>query len=150
MTTDALAPIVGEITLDVSQERAWKVLTEPDYVVRWLGCLNYTGTVGNVFHMQQDANKRATGDVSGATHCEILTLKKPDTFCFSWFVPGTPATEVEIRLSSLAPKQTKVTLTHSGWDKFRAADVRMFWEALQGGWKSWVLPGLKQVAETTP
>ena len=147
MTAETLAPIIGEIILDVSQERAWKVLTEPDYVVRWLGCLNYTGKVGNVFHMQQDASKRAAGDVSGATHCEILTLEKPEAFRFSWFVPGTPTTEVEIRLASLRPKQTKVTLTHSGWGKFNASDVRMFWEALQNGWKSWVLPGFKQTAE---
>src|SRR5262249_52869832 len=72
------APLVGDITLDVSPERAWNVLTEPDYVVRWVGCLNYTGKIGNVFHMQQDANRRAAGDISGATHCEILALKKPE------------------------------------------------------------------------
>ena len=146
MTT--LAPIVGEITLNVSEERAWRVLTEPHYVVRWLGCLNYSGTLGNVFHMQQDAAKRVAGDISGATHCEILALKKPNRFVFSWFIPGAPATEVEIRLASIAPNETKVVLTHSGWDKFNAADVRMFWEALQNGWKSWVLPGFKQAAES--
>jgi uncharacterized protein YndB with AHSA1/START domain len=146
--TGALSPIVGEIILDVSQTRAWTALTEPGHVVRWLGCLEYTGKIGGMFYMQQDAAKRAAGDISGATHCQILAMEEPEVFRFSWFIPGTPTTEVEIRLASMAPKQTKVTLTHSGWDKFNAADVRMFWEALQSGWKSWVLPGLKQAAES--
>jgi uncharacterized protein YndB with AHSA1/START domain len=143
----ALSPIVGEIVIDVGVERAWAVLTEPAHVARWLGCMNYTGETGSVFHMQQDGAKRALGDISGATHCKILAKEKPSLFRFSWFVPGTPDTEVEIRLTSLAPKQTKVVLTHSGWDKFNAADVRQFWEALSGGWNSFVLPGLKATAE---
>lgn len=147
MTTNALAPIVGEIVIDTDQARAWSVLTEPQHVVRWLGCLNYSGRVGDTFHMQQDAVRRAAGDITGATHCQILAMEKPDVFRFSWFIPGTPTTEVEIRLSPLAPKQTQATLTHSGWDKFNADHVRQFWEALSSGWKSWVLPGLKQAAE---
>jgi uncharacterized protein YndB with AHSA1/START domain len=146
-TSGALSPIVGEILMDVSLERAWSVLTEPSYVVRWLGCMNYTGKAGSVFHMQQDDAKRALGDISGATHCMILAKEEPSLFRFSWFVPGTPDTEVEIRLTSIAPKRTRVVLTHSGWDKFNAADVRPFWEALSGGWTSFVLPGLKQAAE---
>jgi uncharacterized protein YndB with AHSA1/START domain len=145
--TDALAPIVGEIVLDVPIEKAWSVLTEPAYVVRWLGCMNYTGKIGSVFHMQQDGTRRAAGDITGATHCEILKLEKPNLFRFSWFIPGTPTTDVDIVLKSLGPKQTQVTLTHSGWDKFNAADVRMFWDALRNGWTSWVLPSLKQTAE---
>jgi uncharacterized protein YndB with AHSA1/START domain len=143
----ALSPIVGEIVMDVGIERAWSVLTEPAYVVRWLGCMNYTGEIGSLFHMQQDGAKRAAGDISGATHCKILAKDEPNTFRFSWFVPGTPDTDVEIRLTALAPKQTRVVLTHSGWDKFNAADVRPFWEALSQGWASYVLPGLKATAE---
>jgi len=146
-TPSALSPIVGEIVMDVGIDRAWAVLTEPTYVVRWLGCMNYTGEVGSLFYMQQDGAKRAAGDISGATHCRILAKENPSTFHFSWFVPGTPETEVEIRLSSLAPRQTKVTLTHSGWDRFSAADVRPFWDALSQGWASYVLPGLKATAE---
>ena len=146
-SSGALGPIVGEIVMDVGIDRAWAVLTEPAYVVRWLGCMNYTGEIGSLFHMQQDGAKRAAGDISGATHCKILAKDKPNTFRFSWFIPGTPDTDVEIRLTALAPKQTRVVLTHSGWDKFNAADVRPFWEALSQGWASYVLPGLKATAE---
>lgn len=147
MSAGKLEPIAGEITLNVPIKRAWTVLTEPDYVVRWLGCMNYANEIGRVFYMQQDGAKRASGDISGATHCEILALDAPHTFRFSWFMPGTPATEVEIRLAEAGSKETRVTLVHSGWDKFNAADVRMFWEALSNGWTSYVLPGLKQTAE---
>ncbi len=110
--------------------------------------MNYVGTVGSVFHMQQDGARRAMGDISGATHCEVLMMDKPRLFRFSWFMPGTPATEVEIRLESVSPSRTRAMLTHSGWDKFNAADVRLFWEALTGGWTGHVLPGLKQTAES--
>ena len=146
-TSGALSPIAGEIVMDVGIGRAWSVLTEPNHVARWLGCINYTGEPGSLFYMQQDGGKRASGDISGVTHCRILAKEKPSVFRFSWFVPGTPETEVEIRLTSLAPKQTRVVLTHSGWDKFNAADVRQFWEALSQGWASHVLPGLKATAE---
>ncbi|HVY89867.1 MAG TPA: SRPBCC domain-containing protein [Hyphomonadaceae bacterium] len=147
MNAGKLSPIVGETTLNVPLKRAWSVLTEPGYVVRWLGCMNYANEIGRVFYMQQDGAKRAAGDVSGATHCEVLALDEPNTFRFSWFMPGTPTTEVEIRLAEVGPKETRVTLTHSGWDKFNAADVRMIWEALSGGWISYVLPGFKKTAE---
>ena len=148
MSAGKLAPIVGETTMNVSLKRAWSVLTEPDYVARWLGCMNYADEVGRVFYMQQDGAKRAAGDVSGATHCEVLALDAPDAFRFSWYLPGTPTTEVEIRLTEIGPKETRVTLRHSGWEKFNATDVRMIWEALNGGWISFVLPGLKRTAES--
>jgi uncharacterized protein YndB with AHSA1/START domain len=147
-SSGALGPIVSEIVMDVGIDRAWAVLTEPTDVVRWLGCMNYTGEPGSLFYMQQDGARRASGDITGATHRRILAKEKPAVFRFSWFVPGTPETEVEIRLTSRAPKQTNVTLTHSGWDKFNAADVRPFWEALSQGWASHVLPGLKATAES--
>ena len=42
--------------------------------------MNYRRVPGHVFHMQQDAAKRATGDTSGATHCAVLEVSPPDRF----------------------------------------------------------------------
>jgi uncharacterized protein YndB with AHSA1/START domain len=122
-------------------------MTEPSYVQRWLGCLRYEKRLGCVFYMQHDRAKATAGDIAGATHCEILALDEPELFKFSWYLPGLPKTEVEFRLSEIGSNRTRVTFVHSGWDQFNAADIRQIWQALSQGWTSYVLPGLKQVAE---
>jgi uncharacterized protein YndB with AHSA1/START domain len=145
--TKTLPDIQHEIVMNVSLARAWKVMTEPDYVARWLGCLEYRKAVGHVFYMQPDQAKSRNGDIAGATHCEILALDEPSAFRFSWYLPGFPKTEVEFRLKDVGASKTKVVFAHTGWDQFNAADIRQIWEGLSGGWTTAVLPGLKRVAE---
>lgn len=142
-----LETIVEAITADVSLARAWSVLTDEEHVPRWLGCLHYKKMVGHVFYMQPDPQRRDAGEIEGATHCEILALDEPSCFRFSWYLPGTPKTEVTIELKELEPEKTKATLKHSGWDKFQAQEIRQVWEMLKGGWKSAVLPNFKKTAE---
>jgi uncharacterized protein YndB with AHSA1/START domain len=108
--------------------------------------MRYEKAVGHVFYMQQDEAKRNSDDVEGATHCEILTLDEPNRFSFSWYLPGTPATEVQILLKA-KDDGTEVTLVHNGWDQFDANVIRDIRNALAGGWKSFVLPNLKRVVE---
>lgn len=145
MSKDPLT-IEHSIAILAPPERVWKFLTEPEYVSKWLGCMRYEKAVGHVFYMQQDAQKRNDDDIEGATHCEILALEEPSRFSFSWYLPGTPATEVHIRLRATA-EGTRVTLVHEGWDRFDAAAIRDIRDALAGGWKSFVLPNLKKVVE---
>lgn len=147
MTDAPLTVIEHAIDMNVSLERAWRTLTAPENVPRWLGCLNYERKIGHVFYMQPDAARRETGDIEGATHCEILELDEPELFRFSWYLPGTPKTHVSIRLTALDKKKTKATLTHDGWDQFNAHEIRHIWEMLENGWKSSVLPNLKRISE---
>ena len=144
----ALHDIVHAIDIDATRESVWRTLTDPTQVPGWLGCLNYTGEKGSTFHMQPDRAKHAAGDVSGATHCDVEELDPPERFVFSWYMPGTPKTKVAIRLEALGPAKTRATLTHSGWDAFPPEMVRAIHQMLDGGWKSFVLPGLKKAAET--
>jgi len=144
---ERLRNIETSIEINASREHVWKILTEPEYVVQWLGCMRYQNTLGHVFYMQQDSQKRQADDVSGATHCRIDTLTAPEVFAFSWYHPGTPETRVEIQLKASAPRQTSVTLVHSGWDQFEPEQIRAIREMLAGGWSSFVLPQLKQAAE---
>ncbi len=139
--------IEHSIMIDAPPERVWVFLTEPRFVSQWLGCMRYEKAVGHVFYMQQDQTRRASDDIEGATHCEILVLDGPSRFVFSWYLPGTPATEVQIVLKAV-DGQTQVTLAHTGWDQFDAGMIRNIRDALEGGWKSFVLPGLKRVVET--
>lgn len=144
--TEKLEPIRHRIEVDVPLDHLWKVMTDAATVPQWLGCMNYEARLGHTFHMQPDAAKRAAGDIGGATHCDVTALEKPH-FAFTWYMPGTPKTNVSFRLVGLGPRRTRVDFEHDGWDQFPAAMVRAIRDGLQGGWTSAVLPGLARVAE---
>jgi uncharacterized protein YndB with AHSA1/START domain len=142
-----LPDIVNAIDIDAPRATVWEVLTSPQEVPGWLGCLNYTGVTGSTFHMQPDRAKCAAGDITGATHCDLERLDAPEVLAFSWYMPGTPKTRVTIRLEEKGAARTRATLTHSGWDQFPPEMVRAIHQMLEGGWKSYVLPNLKAAAE---
>lgn len=134
------------IDIDAPIERVWQVLTTEGLVEQWLGCIGYRAEPGHVFYMQQDPAKRASGDTSGATHCELAALDPPHRMVFSWYYPETPRTLVTIALEP-AGTGTRVSLRHDGWDQFDEAQIDGVRDALAGGWSSFVLPQLKAVAE---
>jgi len=138
--------IVHAIEIRAPRARVWQVVTQPELVAEWLGCIGFECTLGHVFYMQQDPSKRAAGDISGATHCEITRIDAPDAFEFSWYYPETPRTLVAMRLSDI-PGGTRAELVHSGWDQFEPEQIRAIRDMLDGGWSSFVLPQLQRVAE---
>ena len=142
-----LADIATEIRIDAPRERVWTVLSAEGLVGEWLGCLGYRAEIGTLFYMQPDPAKRAAGDIAGATHCELLELEPPERMRFSWFLPGTPKTEVEIVLTESGDGSTTARLAHRGWDRFEPEQVRAIRDMLDRGWRSFVLPGLQRVAE---
>jgi uncharacterized protein YndB with AHSA1/START domain len=146
---EVLRPIVAEVQVGVPLAKLWDVTTSEATVPQWLGCMNYRKAVGATFHMQPDGAKKSAGDLTGATHCEIVGMKEPHKLDFTWFVPGTPATLVEISLFSEGPARSFVRMVHSGWDQFPADAVRGFHDQLTIGWKEGVLPNLKRVAEAS-
>ena len=145
--TDKSLNIELAITIAAAPEHVWQFLTEPQYVVQWLGCMRYEKSIGHVFYMQQDADKRAADSIDGATHCRIIALDEPEQFAFSWYFPDTPETEVHITLRPQGAS-TEVTLAHTGWDQFDAKTIKDIRDALAGGWESFVLPNLKRVVES--
>ena len=146
MTADAMT-IRESVLILAPPEKVWVFLTEPEYVPQWLGCMRYEKALGHVFYMQQDEGKRRDDDIDGATHCKILALDEPYLFSFSWYLPGTPATTIRIQTKAV-DDGTEVTLIHDGWDQFDARVIREIRDALAGGWKSFVLPGLKKIVES--
>lgn len=143
----ALPDIACSIEIAAPIARVWTTLTDEGLVEHWLGCLGFRAQVEHVFHMQPDEARRQAGDIEGATHCEVLELTAPDRMRFSWYVPDYPKTEVEIALTANPDGTTTARLTHSGWDQFDPDALRGIHQMLDGGWRSAVLPGLKQVAE---
>lgn len=147
--TEKLEPIRHSLTVDVPMAHLWRVMTEPETVAQWLGCLNYSARVGHTFHMQPDPAKRAANDLNGATFCDVEALDAPDHFAFSWYMPGTPKTHVSLRLTALDATRTQLDLIHDGWDQFPADMVRAIRDGLANGWGSMVLPGLVRLAKAT-
>jgi uncharacterized protein YndB with AHSA1/START domain len=146
--SESLPPIVERVEIERSLSHVWRILTSEESVPLWLGCMRYKRELGHVFFMQQDQGKAAAGDVSGATHCEILVLDAPRLFKFSWFVPGHPTTFVSFALEALDDARTLVNFTHAGWEQFPPDQMKPIHDMLSGGWKSFVLPNLKRQAQT--
>lgn len=119
-----LTDISEEIEIDASRDRVWTVLTSAGLVEEWLGCIGFAPEVGALFYMQPDPGKRVAGDIEGATHCELEELHEPERMRFSWFMPGTPKTQVTIELAD-SPNGTTVNLRHSGWEQFNPDDIRV-------------------------
>jgi uncharacterized protein YndB with AHSA1/START domain len=141
-----LPDIVAELGIDAPVTQVWEVLTSEATVPQWLGCMGYRREVGVTFYMQPDPVRRAASDPTGATHCTVVILDRPSRFHFTWFVPGTPETTVEIHLAP-AEQGTRVTLRHIGWEQFPPEMVKPFHDQLKSGWSGSVLPGLKALAE---
>ena len=139
---ETLADIEHRITIEAGIYRVWAVLADPARAAAWLGCLRYRAEVGNLFYMQPDPQKRAAGELAGATHCEVLEITAPSRFRFSWFLPDTPRTTVSLTLAARGEQATEVTLAHTGWDRFAPRDVRAVHEQLSVGWRDFVLPSL--------
>ena len=138
--------IEAEIVIEKPIRDVWEMMTGEETVPLWLGCLNYQAREGHVFYMQPDKVRREAGQTEGATHCQILEMRAPECFVFSWYLPGMPETTVSITLRQEG-KRTRVIFAHTGWDQFNAADIRAIRDALAGGWTSFVLPQLKTEAE---
>lgn len=146
--TEPLPDILAEIDIATPIDHVWETLTSETTVPQWLGCMGYRRELGVTFHMQPDPARRQSGDITGATHCTVVILDRPSRFHFTWFVPGTPETTVEIALTA-AGAGTHVSLRHVGWDQFPPEMVKPFHDQLKSGWSSGVLPGLKAAAERT-
>lgn len=127
-------------------EVVWPYLVEEEHVPRWLGCLQYRKELGHVFYMQPDPERRAAGSTEGATHCALKALDAPRRLRFSWYLPGTPETEVTLEVEA-EDGGSRVTLVHSGWDQFDPDVIRAIRDGLAGGWRSAVLPGLQELVE---
>ena len=144
---EPLLPIIAEIAIAAPIDKVWEVLTAESTVPEWLGAMDYKAELGTTFFMQQDPEKKGAGDTEGSTWCDVALLDKPHKFDFSWYLPGTPQTMVQISLFSEGPADTFVRLMHDGWDDFEREAIEDFYDQLAGNWETEVLPRLKELAE---
>lgn len=120
------------VTLPVSQERAWRAITDPAEISKWFeGCEMTELRVGAGFVM------------GGHARCRIEAVEPPRRFAYSWH-PGSvqheetpleelPLTQVEFTLEEIADG-TRLTLVETG---FAALPSEMYDRAFRensGGW----------------
>lgn len=137
--------IEAGIDIAAPPRHVWAVMTDAETAGRWLGSLNFQTSVGHIFHMQPDGQKRVAGDITGASLCKIIACEPLQRLAFTWRAGEAPPTMVQFELL-LAAGGARVELVHDGWRAFDPA-VEPIRDALEQGWTALVLPNLKRLAE---
>lgn len=136
-------PVVKELTIDAPISKVWKALTEKEQIAKWLmPSDNFELKVGTTFNM--------LGTSKGVEYphiCTITEIIPEKKLSYTWAVKDKLSdTLVTYELEELNGK-TKLTLTHSGWDKVTLAAEGAFRDDYTNGWNQ-VLPGLKNYVES--
>lgn len=137
--------IEAVIEIAAPPERVWAALAGAQRKAVW-DPLRFQLRVGHLFYMQPDAERRAAGDIGGATECRVEHVEPPRRLAFSWRFPDAPPTQVAIVLSKI-PGGTHVKLLHQGWAKLEGAGARAGRDELEAAWSGYVLPALKAAVE---
>jgi uncharacterized protein YndB with AHSA1/START domain len=120
------------VTLPVSQERAWRAITDPAEINRWFeGC------------QMPELREGARFLLGGDARCRIETVEPPRRFAYSWH-PGsdqqteTPfeqlaLTRVEFTLEPIAGG-TRLTVVETGFASLPAEVYERAFRENTGGW----------------
>jgi uncharacterized protein YndB with AHSA1/START domain len=136
----------AEVIVDASAEQVWNAWTTTEGVKSWFAPgANIEPKVGGAYEIffapDEPAGQR------GADGMRILLFQPQSALAFTWNAPAkfgerrNQLTHVIVRLYPISEKQTRVTLTHSGfglgaeWDAVRAY--------FDGAWSQVVLPRLQ-------
>ena len=130
MTT--VPAIRREIVVDAEPEVAFRVFTQR--IGSWwpLGDHGVYGADATVSFEDGDIVERsATGDV--ALWGTVTTWEPPEVLSFTWHPGATPERASQVTVAFVAAgAQTKVTLTHEGWEVY--ADPTAAREEYDHGW----------------
>lgn len=136
-----------EVIVDAPREAVWKAWTTEEGVKRFFApAARIEPKVGGAYEIffapDQPEGQR------GADGMRILLLQPPSALAFTWNAPAAfgerrrQLTHVIVRLYPVSDKQTRVTLTHSGFG------VGPEWDAVRdyfdGAWSTVVLPRLQK------
>ncbi len=121
----------------------WQALTQKEQIEKWLmPSDDFELAIGKTFHMI--GSNKGTQIPHICTIVEIVPEKK---LSYTWAVKDMLSdTLVTYELEEQDGK-TKLTLTHSGWDKATVTNDNAGRDAYNGGWEQ-VIPGLKKYVES--
>lgn len=125
---------------------AWRALTEPELLARWLMPGDFELVVGHRYTMQAVAVP-ATG-FSGTVQAEVLAFEPERMLRVSWHdaAPDNPAQADWTITWTLRPegRGTRLLLVHSGFDPDNPAQMRAR-TLMDSGWRSHLMRRLATV-----
>ena len=136
-------PVVKETTIDASPAKVWMALTEKDRIGKWLmPTHDFELKVGTTFNMTGKSK-----DIEYHHICTITEIVPKKKLSYTWAVKDKLSdTLVTYELEEQEGK-TKLTLTHSGWDKVKLTTEGTHRDDYNNGWEQ-VIPGLKKYIES--
>lgn len=137
-TTD----VIKETTIDAPVSKVWDALTKKEQIAKWL-------MPSDNFELKLGATFNMLGKSKGVEYPHICTIKEivPEKkLSYTWAVKDKLGdTLVTYDLEDLDGK-TKLTLTHTGWDKVTLTTEGTHRDDYNNGWEQ-VIPGLKKYVE---
>jgi uncharacterized protein YndB with AHSA1/START domain len=139
---ERLAPVRRERELGVSAERAFEALTEE--IGAWWPLAGHSCSGDPASLLRFEDAQLVETTTSGERHVwgTLLRWEPPHGFVMTWH-PGrpdtAPASEVELRVTALAPSRSLVEIFHRGWE--RLADPLESRTEYENGWPA-VMAGL--------
>ncbi|MEO0972097.1 MAG: SRPBCC domain-containing protein [Pseudomonadota bacterium] len=156
--TESIPPLIKTVSLNVPQQRAFELFTA--HVAHWWPLATYSVSAQIA---QQPAQRCAFEPREGGAFYEIdaegqhhvwgtvLRWRPHGQLTFSWH-PGAPesqATTVDVRFDAICEDETRVVLTHHGWEA-RGDDARSARDDYDGGWELVLDGGLRAYAASEP
>ncbi len=136
-------PVVKEISIDASISKVWEALTKKEQIAKWL-------MPSDDFELKAGATFNMMGESKGIKYPHICTIKEivPEKkLSYTWAIKDKLSdTLVTYELEEQDGK-TKLTLTHSGWDKVTLNKEGTTRDDYNNGWEQ-VIPGLKKFVES--
>lgn len=144
--TDAIDPVVEQITIDAPAERVFEALVDPEQRLQWWGRGRFRALhaesdlrPGGKWLMRLDAGGR-----EASVRGEYRTIERPNVLSFTWLPDWSPeATETLVRFDlSERDGITTVRLTHSGFASQADRDSHRGWPDIL----SWLRDHVEQTA----
>ncbi|MCM5662741.1 SRPBCC family protein [Galbibacter mesophilus] len=124
--------IIQEITLNISAEKVWGALTDPDKMKDWyFDVQNYSLEQFNEFYFYEPNG-------TNFKHvCRILEIMPQKRIRYTWKYPdySDGISVVSWQLSTVKKNVTHVKLTHSGVENFADAGSDLSRDNFVAGWK---------------
>jgi uncharacterized protein YndB with AHSA1/START domain len=112
--------IAREIVVDATLEQVWQAWTRREGIVSFLAPdANVDARAGGPFHIYMDP--LGAPGMKGADEMRYMAVQPMKMISFDWNAPPSlpevrkQRTFVVVRFESIAPKQVRLTLSHSGW-----------------------------------
>ena len=124
-----VTPVVQAGDVDAPPARIFELWTRPDELVRWWpDAAEVDQRVGGRIKLVF-----GPGDVTG----EVTRYEPPHAFGFTWVRSDKPdvTTYVDVTITDLGDNQSRVEVTHTGWEAVPPEDLAEWRMVHSGGWQ---------------